>query len=90
MSLCSSLLTGGVDAVSLISALSSLLTIMELPACCSNSMIVSLVYGVLSLSAAQGCAFQMRCGIAVSSSCSVVVESEALSTFAAQEAESLG
>ena len=36
-----------------------------------------------SLSAAQGCAFEMRCGIADSVNCPAVVESEALSAFAA-------
>ena len=37
------------------------------------------------MSAAQGCSFQMRCGIADSPGCPVVVESEAHSTFAAQD-----
>ena len=40
---------------------------------------------IRSLSAAQGCAFEMRCGIADSVCGPVVVESEALSAFAAQD-----
>ena len=36
-----------------------------------------------SLSAAQGCAFEMRCGITDSVGCPIVVESESLSAFAA-------
>ena len=67
------------DAVSLNSAWSSL------PAGCSNSMIVNLVSNVLSLSAAQGCAFEMPCGIADSAGCPVLIDSEDISAFAAQD-----
>ena len=58
-----SLLAGGVDTVNLYFVLSSL------PAGFSNTMIVSLV----SLSAAQGCAFKMCFDISDSTGCSVVV-----------------
>ena len=37
------------------------------------------------MSAAQGCSFEMRCGIADSPGCPVVVKLEALSTFAVQD-----
>ena len=77
MSQSSSLLAGGVDAVSLN------LAWLSLPAGCSDSMIVGLVSDVLS--AAQGCAFEMLCGIKDSAGCPVVVESEALSSFVAQD-----
>ena len=38
---------------------------------------------MFSLSAAQDCAFEMRCGVADSAGCPVVVESETLSAFVA-------
>ena len=67
MSRNSSLLAVGVDAVVVNLAWSSL------SACCNNS----------TNYAAQGCAFEMRCGITDSAGYHVVVESEALSAFTA-------
>ena len=77
MSVSSSLLVGGEDLVGLNLAWPSLL------ACSSKSTIINLVSDVLSLSADQGSTFEMRCGVANSPGCPVVVVSEALSTFAA-------
>ena len=43
------------------------------------------MFQTFSLSAAQGCAFEMRRGIPDSAGCAVVVESKALSAFAAHD-----
>ena len=51
----------------------------------SNSMIAYVASDILSLSATQGCAFKMRCGIADSTCCPAVAWSEALSALAAQD-----
>ena len=78
MSRSSSLLAGGVDAVTLNSTWS------RMQACCGNSMIVNLVSYVLSFCGSELCIRGVLCHRA-SAGCPVVVESEALSIFTAQD-----
>ena len=75
----SSLLDGGVDSTGLNSVGS------PLSEGCSKSTIISYVSVVLCLHAAQGCAVELRCGVADSADCNAVVESETISAFTAQD-----